>query len=238
MSLTPTPNGSDLCRRELAVDDIARIDRDTRHLDAGMTDASGIDMDMWRRVVVEVELDDQTVEAGDSGHTSKPRVGLRRYSRPQAKDRPAGLQTTSHCAFDATPRRFSASSTAKAPRDEFEAFEVELRTLSEHTRTDDVFAHELYDALCNMRWRRRDADTEPASMSWRYAGGASPTLPARPLLWQQGRRFRTHPGCPGAHWGGFELRDRRTKSERPSNPGRSLAGQGQGTVTPSTYGRH
>jgi hypothetical protein len=58
-----------------------------------------------------------------------------------------------------------------APKDEFEAFEVALRTLSEHVRTDDAFAHELYAALCNMRWRRQDADTEPVSMSWRYAGG-------------------------------------------------------------------
>jgi hypothetical protein len=28
-----------------------------RHLDAGMADASGVHMDMWWRVVVEVELD-------------------------------------------------------------------------------------------------------------------------------------------------------------------------------------
>jgi hypothetical protein len=52
------------------------------------------------------------------------------------------------------------TSTNAAPRDEFEAFEVALRTLSERVRTDDAFAHELYGALCNMRWRRRDADTE------------------------------------------------------------------------------
>ena len=63
------------------------------------------------------------------------------------------------------------SSTDTAPRDESEAFEVALRTLSERVRTDDAFAHELYGALCNMRWRRGDADREPVSMSWRYAGG-------------------------------------------------------------------
>ena len=63
------------------------------------------------------------------------------------------------------------SSTDTAPKDEFEAFEVALRTLSECVRRDDVLAHELYGALCNMRWRHRDADTEPVSMSWRYAGG-------------------------------------------------------------------
>jgi hypothetical protein len=63
------------------------------------------------------------------------------------------------------------SSTDTTLKDEFEAFEVALRTLSERVRTDDAFAHELYGALCNMRWRRRDADTEPVSMSWRYAGG-------------------------------------------------------------------
>lgn len=63
------------------------------------------------------------------------------------------------------------SSTDTTPRDEFEAFEMALRTLSERVRTDDAFAHELYGALCNMRWRRRDAATEPVSMSWRHAGG-------------------------------------------------------------------
>jgi hypothetical protein len=63
------------------------------------------------------------------------------------------------------------SHTDRASRDEFEAFEVALRTLSERVRTDDAFAHELYGALCNMRWRRRDSDSEPVSMSWRYAGG-------------------------------------------------------------------
>lgn len=63
------------------------------------------------------------------------------------------------------------SSTETAPRDDFEAFEVALRTLSERVRTDDSFAHELYGALCNMRWRHRDAGTMPVSMSWRYAGG-------------------------------------------------------------------
>ena len=63
------------------------------------------------------------------------------------------------------------SSTDIAPMDEFEAYELALRTLSERVRTDDTFAHDLYGALCNMRWRRRDADTEPVSMSWRYAGG-------------------------------------------------------------------
>jgi hypothetical protein len=63
------------------------------------------------------------------------------------------------------------STTDTAPRDDFEAFEMALRTLSERVRTDDAFAQDLYGALCNMRWHRRDADTEPVSMSWRYAGG-------------------------------------------------------------------
>lgn len=48
-------------------------------------------------------------------------------------------------------------STDTAPRDEFEAFEIALRTLSERVRMDDAFAHDLYGALCNMRWRRRDS---------------------------------------------------------------------------------
>jgi hypothetical protein len=58
-----------------------------------------------------------------------------------------------------------------APKDDFEVFEMALRTLSERVRTDDGFAHDLYGALCNMRWHRQDADTEPVSMSWRHAGG-------------------------------------------------------------------
>jgi hypothetical protein len=69
------------------------------------------------------------------------------------------------------PQCNGESHTDTALRDEFEAFEVALRTLSERVRTDDAFAHELYGALCNMRWRRRDTDGEPVSMSWRYAGG-------------------------------------------------------------------
>jgi hypothetical protein len=68
-------------------------------------------------------------------------------------------------------QRNGESSTDNAPSDEFEAFEMALRTLSERVRIDDAFAQELYGALCNMRWRRRDAATEPVSMSWRYAGG-------------------------------------------------------------------
>jgi hypothetical protein len=63
------------------------------------------------------------------------------------------------------------SRTSTASKDESEAFEVALRTLSERVRTDDAFAHELYGALCNMRWRRRDANSESVSMSWRDAGG-------------------------------------------------------------------
>lgn len=38
------------------------------------------------------------------------------------------------------------TSTPTAPTNEFEAFEVALRALSERVRTDDAFAHELYGA--------------------------------------------------------------------------------------------
>jgi hypothetical protein len=62
-------------------------------------------------------------------------------------------------------------STETVPRDEFEALEITLRTLSELVRADDAFAHDLYGALCNMRWRRRGSDSDPVSMSWRHAGG-------------------------------------------------------------------
>lgn len=71
------------------------------------------------------------------------------------------------------------SAADTAAEDEFEAFEVALRALSERVRTDDAFARELYGALCNMRWRHRDADTEPVSMSWRYAGGVVSHLACR-----------------------------------------------------------
>jgi hypothetical protein len=70
-----------------------------------------------------------------------------------------------------THRSNDDSTTDPAPKDDFEAFEMALRTLSERVRTDDDFAHDLYGALCNMRWRRRGTDTKPVSMSWRYAGG-------------------------------------------------------------------
>lgn len=65
----------------------------------------------------------------------------------------------------------SAKSPGTKPEREFEAFEVALRTLAERVRADDVFARELYGALCNMRWRRTCSDAELVSMSWRYAGG-------------------------------------------------------------------
>jgi hypothetical protein len=71
------------------------------------------------------------------------------------------------------------SSTDTAPMDDFEAFEVALHTLSERVRTNDALAHELYGALCNMRWRRPNADSEPVSMSWRYAGGVVSHLACR-----------------------------------------------------------
>jgi hypothetical protein len=77
---------------------------------------------------------------------------------------------TLHCVSMQNHQSTGESSTDTVPTNEFEVFEVALRTLSERVRTDDAFAHDLYGALCNMRWRRRDADTEPVSMSWRYAG--------------------------------------------------------------------
>lgn len=65
----------------------------------------------------------------------------------------------------------SGEAPETSPQDDFQAFEVALRTLSDRVRTDDTFARELYAALCNMRWRRDGSETEPVSMSWRYAGG-------------------------------------------------------------------
>jgi hypothetical protein len=84
ISRASTANGSDLRWSELAVDNVACVDRDTRHLDAGMTDPPGVHMNMRRRVVVEVELDNQAIEAGDSGHTTSLRsdYDVTRASRP------------------------------------------------------------------------------------------------------------------------------------------------------------
>jgi hypothetical protein len=52
--LAPLAKDDDLRCSELAVDNVACIDRDTCHLDARMPDTSGIYMDVWRRMVVEV----------------------------------------------------------------------------------------------------------------------------------------------------------------------------------------
>jgi len=60
-----------------------------------------------------------------------------------------------------------------------EAFEIALRRLSERVNADDMFACELYGALCNMRWRRAGSGGEPVSMSWRYAGGVVAHLACR-----------------------------------------------------------
>lgn len=69
VSLAPVADGSDLRWSELAIHNLACIDRDTGHLDAGMADASGVHMGMWRRVVVEVELDHQALEAREPGQS-------------------------------------------------------------------------------------------------------------------------------------------------------------------------
>jgi hypothetical protein len=110
------------------------------------------------------------------------------------------------------------STTDTVPRDEFATFEVALRTLSERVRTDDAFAHELYGALCDLCWRRRDVDREPVSMSWRYAGDVVSHLACesqarhrqptrsdrRPYTGQAGRGSARHSGevtprvCPTA----------------------------------------
>jgi hypothetical protein len=81
------------------------------------------------------------------------------------------IDKTLHWISMQTHQSNDESGTDTAAKDEFEAFEMALRTLSERVGTDDAVAHDLYGALCNMRWRRQDADAEPVSMSWRYAGG-------------------------------------------------------------------
>ena len=94
------------------------------------------------------------------------------------------LQTKRYTAFSMQDHQSNdESSTDTAPTNEFEMFEVALRTLSERVRSDDAFAHDLYGALCNMRWRRRDADTEPVSISWRYAGDVVAHLACKVETW-------------------------------------------------------
>jgi hypothetical protein len=124
-----------------------------------------------------------------------------------------------------------------APRDEFEAFsEIALRTLSERVRTDDALAHDLYGALCNMRWCRRDPDSHPVSMSWRYAGGVVSHLACKGGCYRDYYCSGNEGVFPHAfemhwtHWDGYRPRGRRTKGER-SNEDRATRGARR--VTPS-----
>ena len=50
------------------------------------------------------------------------------------------------------------------------SFESDVWTLAERVQNDETFALELYAALCNMRWSHASVE-EPASLSWRGAGG-------------------------------------------------------------------
>ncbi len=96
---------------------------------------------------------------------------------------------------------------------------------------DDAFAHELYGALCNMRWRRRDADGELVSMSWRYAGDVVAHLACKGGCYLDyycsGNEGSVSAGIRDAlgALGWISLRGRRTKGEQPSYP-RSLRTQG------------
>ncbi len=50
-------------------------------------------------------------------------------------------------------------------------FENDLLKLFDQINGDYDFAQEVYAALCNMRWRKRNDPTQIYSCSWRYAGG-------------------------------------------------------------------
>ena len=50
-------------------------------------------------------------------------------------------------------------------------FEEDLQQLSSRIANDLDFATDVYNALCNMRWQRKDNQKEIYSCSWRYAGG-------------------------------------------------------------------
>jgi hypothetical protein len=64
----------------------------------------------------------------------------------------------------------AGSKVGNVSADDLDAFEAEPQTLAERVSADDSFACELYAALCNMRWQRKDMQS-PVSVSWRYAGG-------------------------------------------------------------------
>ena len=50
-------------------------------------------------------------------------------------------------------------------------FHRDLLTLKDRMVSDDKFAKDIYGALCNMRWQRKDDEKNIYSCSWRYAGG-------------------------------------------------------------------
>jgi hypothetical protein len=46
-----------------------------------------------------------------------------------------------------------------------------LGKLKAEMLADDSFAHEVYAALCNMRWRNKNNPGAIYAVSWRHAGG-------------------------------------------------------------------
>lgn len=57
----------------------------------------------------------------------------------------------------------------------FKDFEHKLRTLSDRVREDEIFAQNLYAAMCNVRWKHKDTG-KVYSCSWRAAGALVASL--------------------------------------------------------------
>jgi hypothetical protein len=66
--LTPVRDRRDLRRGERAIDHLAGDDRETRRLDTRVAEMPRVHMNVWGRMVAEIKLDDQTLEARDPGH--------------------------------------------------------------------------------------------------------------------------------------------------------------------------
>src|ERR1700685_331207 len=70
MAFTPARDLGDLRRREPAVDHLACCDREACRLDPRMPDMASVYMNVWGRMIAEIELDDQSFELRDSWHSA------------------------------------------------------------------------------------------------------------------------------------------------------------------------
>jgi len=55
--------------------------------------------------------------------------------------------------------------------DDLSLFENDLYKLKDSLSSNDIFASNMYRALCNMMWQKKDNEKIVYSCTWRYAGG-------------------------------------------------------------------